>query len=45
MTRVDLKRTLPTILNPVQLQLIPGVVKSLVDSQGPVRIRLFITGG
>jgi hypothetical protein len=45
LTRVDLKRTLPTILNPVQLQLIPGVVKSLVDSQGPVRIRLFITGG
>jgi hypothetical protein len=36
---------LPAILNPVQLQLIPRVVKTLINSQGPVRIRLFITGG
>ncbi len=45
MTRVDLKQTLPTILNPIQLQLLPGVVKSLVNSTGPVRIRVFIAGG
>ena len=45
LTRVDLQRTLPEILNPVQLQLIPSVVRSLVNSTGPVRIRLFITGG
>jgi hypothetical protein len=44
-TRVDLQRNLPAILNPVQLQLIPSVVKTLINSQGPVRIRLFITGG
>ncbi len=45
LTRVDLQRHLPEILNPVQLQLIPSVVKTLINSQGPVRIRLFITGG
>jgi len=45
MTRVDLKQNLPAILNPVQLQLIPSVVKTLVNSTGPVRIRLFIAGG
>jgi hypothetical protein len=45
MTRVDLKQNLPAILNPVQLQLLPGVVKSLVNSTGPVRIRVFIAGG
>jgi hypothetical protein len=45
LTRVDLQRNLPAILNPVQLQLIPSVVKTLINSQGPVRIRLFIAGG
>jgi hypothetical protein len=45
MTRVDLKENLPAILNPVQLQLLPSVVRSLVNSTGPVRIRVFIAGG
>ena len=45
MTRVDLKQNLPAILNPVQLQLIPSVIRTLVSSTGPVRIRLFIAGG
>ena len=40
LTRVDLQRNLPEILNPVQLQLLPCVVKTLINSQGPVRIRL-----
>lgn len=44
LTRLELKRTLPEILNRVQIQLLPGVVRSLVQSTAPVRIRLFITG-
>ena len=45
MTRLDLKQTLPAILNPVQLQLVPNVIRTLVNSTGPVRIRIFIAGG
>jgi len=44
-TRIDLKTNLPAILNAVQVQLLPSVVKSLVNSSGPVRIRVFIAGG
>ncbi len=45
LTRDVLKRSLPGILNPVQIQLLPSVVKTLLDSTGPLRIRIFITGG
>ncbi|MEP6618600.1 MAG: carboxypeptidase-like regulatory domain-containing protein [bacterium] len=45
LTRTALKRDLPAILNPVQIQLVPGVVKTLLDSTGPLHIRVFITGG
>jgi hypothetical protein len=45
LTRLDLKQNLPAILNPVQLQLVPSVVKTLVNSTGPLRIRIFIAGG
>jgi hypothetical protein len=45
LTRLDLKQNLPAILNPVQMQLIPSVIRTLVNSTGPVRIRLFIAGG
>lgn len=45
LTRADLKKTLPGILNPVQLQLAPPIVKTLMDSNGPLHIRVFITGG
>lgn len=44
MTRDELQRTLKAILTPVQMALIPGPVKGLIESTGPVRIRLFITG-
>lgn len=45
LTRDDLQRTLPGVLNPVQLQLVPGIVKSLLASSGPLHIRVFIVGG
>jgi hypothetical protein len=45
LTRADLQRNLPAILNPVQLQLVPSVVKTLINSTGPLRIRIFLTGG
>lgn len=44
MTRDDLQGTLKVILTPVQLALIPGPVKGLIESTGPVRIRIFISG-
>jgi hypothetical protein len=44
LTRLDLQRTLPEILNRVQLQLLPGIVRSLYSAKDPVHIRLFITG-
>lgn len=42
MTRLDLQRTLPAILNPVQLQLLPSIVRLLYNAKTPVRIRIFI---
>lgn len=45
MTRMDLKKNLPAILNEVQVPLLPSVVKTLVNSTGPLRIRVFIAGG
>lgn len=45
LTRLDLQRTMPGILNPVQMQLVPAVVRNLVSAQQPVRIRMFIQGG
>ena len=45
LTRLDLQHNLTAILNPVQLQLVPPVVKTLVNSTGPQHIRIFITGG
>jgi carboxypeptidase family protein len=44
MTRDNLQVNLKAILSPVQMTLLPGVVKGLVESSGPVRIRLFISG-
>jgi hypothetical protein len=43
-TREHMQGNLRAILNPVQLQLIPGPVKNLIESSGQVRIRLFIAG-
>jgi hypothetical protein len=45
LTRVDIQHNMKTILNPVQLQLVPPVVKTLVTSTAPLHIRVFITGG
>ena len=45
LTRADLQKSLPAILNPVQMQLIPGIVKQIVDSKGPLHIRIFISNG
>jgi hypothetical protein len=45
LTRRDVQRTRTTILNPVQLQLVPPVVRTLVTSQQPVHIRVVIQGG
>jgi hypothetical protein len=45
LTRVDIQHNMKTILNPVQLQLVPPVVKTLVNSTAPLHIRVFITGG
>lgn len=44
LTRLDLQSTLPSILNAVQMQLVPPVVKTLVNSKQPVHIRIFING-
>ncbi len=45
LTRDDLQRTLRAILTPVQMNLVPGPVHTLVKTTGPVRMRLFIVGG
>lgn len=41
-TRLDLQRTLPGILSPVQLTLLPGNVRYLFQSKQRVRIRMFM---
>lgn len=40
-TRLDLQRTLPTILSPIQLTLLPGNTRYLYNSKKRVRIRMF----
>jgi hypothetical protein len=45
LTRLELQHDMLSILNPVQLQLVPSFVKTLVNSTGPQHIRIFITGG
>jgi hypothetical protein len=44
LTRDDLKEKLHLILNPIQLTLLPGPVKGLMESTGPVQLRIFIAG-
>ncbi len=44
-TRLDLQRTLPTILTPIQLQLLPGMSKTLFTAKEPVHFRIFMVGG
>ena len=45
LTRDDLKKQLPLVLNQVQIQLLPGIVRTIMDATGPLHIRVFITGG
>jgi hypothetical protein len=45
LTRQDLQHELPTVLTPVQLQLLPGIVKEFYESKEPLHIRMFIMGG
>lgn len=40
-TRLDLQRTLPAILSPIQLTLLPGNTRYLYTSKKRVRIRMF----
>ncbi len=42
LTKVDVQRTLPTILSPIQLRLLPGVAAYLMRTKGKVGIRLFL---
>jgi hypothetical protein len=42
LTRADLQASLPRILNPVQMQLLPPIFRNLIDSKGPLHIRIFI---
>ncbi|HEY4306333.1 MAG TPA: carboxypeptidase-like regulatory domain-containing protein [Gemmatimonadaceae bacterium] len=44
-TRVDLQRTLPNMLNKVQLELLPPIVKTVYTAKEPLHIRIFIVGG
>ncbi len=44
LTRQDVKKELPTVLTPVQLQILPGIVKTLYESKEPLHIRMFIMG-
>lgn len=44
LTRDDLKKTLPQILNPIQLKLLPGFWGSLMKSTGETQFRFFVSG-
>lgn len=43
-SRLDVKRTLPSVLSPVQLRILPWPAKMLFDSKDKVRIRVFMSG-
>lgn len=43
-TRLDVKRTLPPVLSPVQLRILPWPAKMLYESKGKVMIRIFVSG-
>ncbi len=43
-TRLDLQSTLPTVLSPVQLQLLPNSARFLFKATRPVHIRTFNSG-
>jgi hypothetical protein len=45
MTRDDLQKSLPGILNQVQMQLLPPLIRNIIDSKGPLHIRVYINGG
>ncbi|MGI8545755.1 MAG: hypothetical protein ACR2M1_00235 [Gemmatimonadaceae bacterium] len=45
MSRIDVQRTLPSILSPVQLKLLPGYASTLYTSKTKVKIRMFMSGG
>jgi hypothetical protein len=40
-TRVDVQRTLPEILSPVQMRLLPQLIDYLMKAKGKVEIRMF----
>ena len=44
LTRDDLQKILSEILTPVQMNLVPVPVRNLMQSTGPVRMRIFIAG-
>lgn len=43
-SRLDVKRTLPTVLSPVQLRILPGWAKMLYEAKDKVHIRIFMAG-
>lgn len=45
MSRQDVQRTLPAILSPVQLELLPWPASLLYTSKEKVKIRIFMSGG
>ncbi len=44
-SRLDVQRTLPSILSPVQLKLLPGFASMLYTSKTKVKMRMFMSGG
>jgi hypothetical protein len=42
LTKLDVQRTLPSILSPIQLRLLPGVASYLMRTKGKVKLRLFV---
>jgi len=45
LARDDVKETLPKILSPIQMKLLPWLPALLMKATGPVKIRMFMMGG
>lgn len=45
MSRLDVQRTLPSILSPVQLKLLPWPASMLYTSKTKINVRMFFSGG
>ena len=45
LARDDVKKTLPQILSPIQMKLLPWIPALLIKATGPVKIRMFMMGG